>query len=287
MVFWRKQKNEGQQERDERDDKFIHHPREPDLELPTEYDPDLDPEFAHHELAPTETEILEDLQVTPTPQHTPTEDAIEALELADHTSEGGWLSRLSSGLSQSTGRLGQGISDIFTKRKLDEKILQYLEDLLISSDLGTKTAAKIVSEFSFKKFEKDIEPNEVRREMAVIVSGMLEGVTKPLEITKPANGPFVIIVCGVNGAGKTTTIGKLAYDWHVKQRKSVMIAAADTFRAAAVDQLEIWAQRAHVPLFKKDMGADADAVVFEAYEKANKENVEKLMIYTAGRMQKK
>ena len=97
----------------------------------------------------------------------------------------------------------------------------------------------------------------------------------------------MIIVCGVNGAGKTTTIGKLAYDWHVKQRKSVMIAAADTFRAAAVDQLDIWAQRAHVPLFKKDIGADAAAVAFEAYEKAKKENVEILMIDTAGRLQNK
>ncbi len=286
MVFWRKQKNEGQQERD---NKFLHHPREPQLE-PTEDDTDIDSEFAqfaHHELAPTETEILEDLQITPTPRHTPTEDAIEASELADHTQEGGWLSRLSSGLSKSTGRLGQGISEIFTKRKLDAESLQDLEDLLISADLGPKTAAKIVAEFSSKKFEKDIEPHEVRREMAIIVSAMLDGVTKPLEITKPANGPFVIIVCGVNGAGKTTTIGKLAYQWHIKEHRNVMIAAADTFRAAAVNQLDVWAQRAHVRLFKKDIGADAAAVAFEAYEKAKKENVEILMIDTAGRLQNK
>jgi len=286
MVFWRKQKNEGQQERDERDNKFLHHPREPDLE-PSEDNARIDPEFAHHELAPTETEILEDLQITPTPEHTPTEDAAEARDLADHTQEGGWLSRLSFGLSKSTGRLGQGISDIFTKRKLDSESLQDLEDLLISADLGPKTAAKIVAEFSAKKFEKDIEPHEVRREMATIIGGMLDDVTKPLEIKKPENGPFVIIVCGVNGAGKTTTIGKLAHQWHIKEHRNVMIAAADTFRAAAVDQLDVWAQRAHVPLFKKDIGADAAAVAFEAYEKARKENVEILMIDTAGRLQNK
>ncbi len=104
---------------------------------------------------------------------------------------------------------------------------------------------------------------------------------------KPANGPFVILVCGVNGAGKTTTIGKMAYDWHVKQHRKVMIAAADTFRAAAVDQLDIWATRAHVPLFKKDIGADAAAVAFEAYEKAKADGTEILMIDTAGRLQNK
>src|SRR5690606_15160940 len=106
---------------------------------------------------------------------------------------------------------------------------------------------------------------EVRRALANIVSGMLEKVVKPLEITKPDNGPFVILVCGVNGAGKTTTIGKLAYDWHIRQHKKVMIAAGDTFRAAAVDQLDIWAGRAHVPLYKKELGADAAAVAYESY----------------------
>jgi fused signal recognition particle receptor len=287
MVFWRKQKNAGQQEQDERDDKVIHHPREPDLSAPEEDTTGLDSEFAHHELAPTETEIIEDLGVTPTPEHTVLGDAQEAEELADHTTEGGWLSRLTSGLSKSTGRLGQGITDIFTKRKLDSESLQDLEDLLISSDLGPKTAAKVVAEFSSQKFEKDVEPLEVRRALARIIGSSLEDVTKPLEIVKPENGPFVILVCGVNGAGKTTTIGKLAHQWHIKEHRKVMIAAADTFRAAAVDQLDAWANRAHVPLFKKDLGADAAAVAFEAYEQARKDGVEILMIDTAGRLQNK
>ena len=286
MVFWRKQKNEGQQERENREDKLVHHPREPDLE-PVEDNAALDPEFAHHVLAPTETEILDGLEITPTPEHTLTDDAIEREELADHSQEGGWLSRLTSGLSKSTGRLGQGITDIFTKRKLDADSLQDLEDLLITSDLGPKTAAKIVAEFSSQKFDKDIDVAGVRLAMAEIVTGMLEPVAKPLNITKPENGPFVVLVCGVNGAGKTTTIGKMAYDWHVKQHKSLMIAAADTFRAAAVDQLDIWANRAHVPLFKKDIGADAAAVAFEAYEKAKADGIEILMIDTAGRLQNK
>jgi fused signal recognition particle receptor len=287
MVFWRKQKNAGQQEQDERDDKTVHHPREPDLNIPEEDTAGLDSDFVHHELDPAESEIIEDLVLTPTPMHTAVDDAIEAEELADHTKEGGWLSRLTTGLSKSTGRLGQGITDIFTKRKLDAQSLEDLEDLLISSDLGPKTAAKIVAQFSSNKFDKDIEPFEVRRALADIIGTALEPVAQKLEITKPANGPFVLLVCGVNGAGKTTTIGKLAHQWHIKEHRKVMIAAADTFRAAAVDQLDIWAKRAHVPLFKKDLGADAAAVAFEAYEQAKKDGVEILMIDTAGRLQNK
>ncbi len=283
MVFWRKQKNAGQQEQDDRDDKIIHHPREPVLEPLIEDNPVVDRDL----MVETEALIIDEMAILPTPDHTPLDDAREAAELADHTTEGGWLSRLSTGLSKSTGRIGQGISDIFTKRKLDEEALTDLEDVLISADLGPKTAARIVADFSAQKFDKDVDARIVRQSLAGIVGKMLESVAKPLVITKPANGPFVILVCGVNGAGKTTTIGKLAHDWHIKQHKSVMIAAADTFRAAAVDQLDIWAKRAHVPLFKKDIGADAAAVAFEAYEKAKADGVEILMIDTAGRLQNK
>jgi fused signal recognition particle receptor len=287
MVFWRKKKNEAEQEREAREEKLLRPDNEPMLSPDTESEPSLHPEFIQHELAETETEIIEELNPLPTPAHTPVADAIEAQELADHTNEGGWFSRLTSGLSKSTNRLGQGISDIFTKRKLDEETLQDLEDLLISADLGPKTAAKIVSEFSAQKFDKDVAPGIVRHALADIIAEMLDPVARPLEIQKPENGPFVLLICGVNGAGKTTTIGKMAYDWHVKQHRPVMIAAADTFRAAAVDQLDVWAKRAHVPLFKKDIGADAAAVAFEAYQKAKAEGTEILMIDTAGRLQNK
>jgi fused signal recognition particle receptor len=286
MVFWRKQKNEGDQERDERADKILHRPDEPGLEPSLDEEADLDRDFLH-ELDPTETEILDDLEITPTPDHLPTEDADEARELSGSTNNGGWFSRLTTGLSKSTGKLGKGITDIFTKRKLGADTLQDLEDLLISADLGPKTAAKVVAEFSARKFDKDIEAREVKIALADIMTRTLSPVALPLEITKPENGPFVILICGVNGAGKTTTIGKLAHDWHMKRHKKLMIAAADTFRAAAVDQLDVWAARAHVPLFKKDIGADAAAVAFEAYEKAKADGVEILMIDTAGRLQNK
>ncbi len=286
MVFWRKKKNEGAQEQEAKDEEVIHHAGEPALE-PQEDTAELTPDFIQHELDETSSEILDELSITPTPAHTASDDAQEAQELSDHSDEGGWLSRLTSGLSKSTNRLGQGITDIFTKRKLDEDTLADLEDLLITSDIGPKTSAKIISEFSTLKFDKDIGATQVKAALAGIVANMLSPVAKPLVIEKPASGPFVILVCGVNGAGKTTTIGKLAYQWHIKEHLNVMIAAADTFRAAAVDQLDVWAGRAHVPLFKKDLGADSAAVAYEAYEKARADGVEILMIDTAGRLQNK
>lgn len=287
-MFWRKKKNQGEQERQEIEDRVVHHPGEPSIEPALEDDTaDVKDEFIQHEIHETEAEIIDELEITPTPVHHAALDALMDELDKDHSEEGGWFSRLTGGLSKSTNRLGQGITDIFTKRKLDDDALQDLEDLLISSDLGPRTAAEVVEELRSQKFDKDVEPFEVKKALADIVAAVLAPVAKPLEITKPANGPFVILVCGVNGAGKTTTIGKLAYDWHIKQHRKVVIGAADTFRAAAVDQLEVWAQRAHVPLIKKDIGADAAAVAFEAYEKAKADGAEILMIDTAGRLQNK
>lgn len=287
MIFWRKKNNPEASEQEIRDDKILHPAAEPDISQISDNDVALDAEFVRHELEPDTTEIIDTLSIMPTPAHTLVDDAIEAEALADHTIDGGWFSRLSSGLSKSTTRLGQGITDIFTKRKLDEDSLQDLEDLLISSDLGPKTAADIVKQFSAHKFDKSVEPEEIRAALAGIIAESLQPVATPLSIVSPGDGPFVLLICGVNGAGKTTTIGKLAHQWHMKERRSVMIAAADTFRAAAVDQLDIWAKRAHVSLFKKELGADAAAVAFEAYAQAKKDRAEILMIDTAGRLQNK
>ncbi len=196
-----------------------------------------------------------------------------------------WLGRLTGGLSKSSSKLSDNITSVFTKRKLDQDALDELEDILIMSDMGPKTAAKIVSDFSKEKFDKEIDEAEIKNALAQSVTKILEPVAMPLDIT--AQKPFVMLVCGVNGAGKTTTIGKLAHDYHVKQGKKVMIAAADTFRAAAVDQLDVWAQRADVPLIKKDIGADSAAVAYEALEQATAEQADLLMIDTAGRLQNK
>lgn len=287
MVFWRKKNNAAEQEQQEREDKIVHHPREPGIEPPTESDPD--PGHPHIE---TESEIIEDLETAPVPAYQPVEDAREEDELDDHSEEGGWLSRLTRGLAKSTNRFSQGLTDLLVKEKLDQDALDRLEELLIEADLGPKTAAKVIEKFAHGRFGKDVAEQEIREALAETIAGILEPVAKPLLVKKPADGPMTILVCGVNGAGKTTTIGKMAYSYkfgpenHIG-RQSVMIAAADTFRAAAVEQLEIWAKRTSCPLVKKEIGADAAAVAFEAYDRAKREGTDILLIDTAGRLQNK
>lgn len=286
MIFWRNKKRAGEQEREEKEDKLLHHRNDPAIEPPVEYDADIDPEFRQQELTATENTIIDGMGQTPTPVHTLEGDAREYEALRDHTEEGGWLSRLTRGLTKSSSALGTGISDIFTKKKLDADSLEQLEDLLITSDLGPKTAAEIVKGLAAHKFDKDIDGESVKDALAAQITQMLEPVAQPLNI--PADQkPFVILVCGVNGAGKTTTIGKLAYQLHIKQHRKVVLAAGDTFRAAAIEQLDEWAKRAHAPIIKKDIGADAAAVAFEAYEQAKAEKADVLLIDTAGRLQNK
>lgn len=214
-----------------------------------------------------------------------TEPAPETAPNIDRPGET-WVSRLGMGLGKSSARLGQGLTDLVTKKKLDQDTLDQLEELLITADLGPVTAARIVSDLAAGRFGKDISDQELREALAEIVGAMLQPVAQPLAIAKPDNGPFVILVCGVNGAGKTTTIGKLAAQWGRDGRK-VMIAAADTFRAAAVEQLKVWSDRSGAAFFSKGEGADAAAVAFESYQKACVEGADILMIDTAGRLQNK
>lgn len=288
MIFWRKKKNEVQQEQEQHDEELLHPEGEPAIEPEIEADEPKIDEDVQNTLNETEEEILEELEPTPVPVHTPEEDAQEVEDLdTDHDKEGGWLSRLTSGLTKSTTKITQGITDVLTKKKLDQDMLEELEDVLITADLGPKTAAKIIEDFSKDRFGKDISEEEVKLALAESMSKILEPVAKPLETPKPADGPFVILVCGVNGAGKTTTIGKIAHDFVLNQKKSVMLAAGDTFRAAAVEQLKVWAERVHCPIVTKDIGADAAAVAFEAYGKAKDDGRDILMIDTAGRLQNK
>ncbi len=286
MMFWRNKKRAVEQEREAKEDKLLHHRNDPAIEPPTEYDADLDQAFKQNELIESETTLIDNIAQIPTPAHTIEEDAREYEDLRDHTEEGGWLSRLTRGLTKSSNALGTGIADIFTKKKLDAESLEQLEDLLIMSDLGPKTAAKIVADLSAHKFEKDIDADSIKEVLADKIAAVIEPVARPLDIPTDKK-PFVMLVCGVNGAGKTTTIGKLAYKLHVKDHRKVMVAAGDTFRAAAIEQLGEWAKRAHVPIVQKEIGADAAAVAFEAYEKAKAEGADVLMIDTAGRLQNK
>ncbi|MEX0923549.1 MAG: signal recognition particle-docking protein FtsY [Rhodovibrionaceae bacterium] len=194
----------------------------------------------------------------------------------------GWLSRLKQGLSRSSSKLGDGIAGIFTKRRLDEAALEELEELLIAADLGVATAAKLTANLAKSKFDKDVEPNEVREALAADIARILEPVARPLEL-KPDAKPQVILVVGVNGSGKTTTIGKLA-KLYGDQGRSVMLAAGDTFRAAAIEQLQIWGERIGCPVVAKAPGADAAGLAFDALEQARREGRDLLLIDTAGRL---
>ena len=197
----------------------------------------------------------------------------------------GWFARLKAGLSRSSGKIGEGISAIFTKRKLDDAALEELEELLISADLGVTTAAKLTADLAKEKFDKEVSPEEVRGALAEDIAGILEPVAQPLALD-PANRPHVVLVVGVNGSGKTTTIGKLATHYSREGRK-VLIAAGDTFRAAAIEQLQIWGERSGCPVVAKQPGADAAGLAFEALERARAEGHDLLLIDTAGRLHNK
>jgi fused signal recognition particle receptor len=198
---------------------------------------------------------------------------------------GGWLRRLTRGLARSSTALSSGIGGVFTKRRLDEAALAELEDLLIQADLGVATALEIATKLKAERFDKDIAPDEVRAFLAEEIAARLEPVAKPL-VVDPAARPFVILVVGVNGSGKTTTIGKLAARFGA-EGKSVLVAACDTFRAAAIEQLAIWGARAGAAVVRGEVGADAAGLAFDALARARADGTDILMIDTAGRLQNK
>lgn len=196
----------------------------------------------------------------------------------------GWFGRLKAGLSRSAGQLGEQISALFTKRKLDRAALDELEETLIAADLGVSTAGKIVAAIAKDRFDKDISADEIRLALAESVAPLLQPVEKPLLLDGAR--PQVILVVGVNGVGKTTTIGKIASKLH-DDGKTVMLAAGDTFRAAAIEQLKIWGERAKAPVLARETGADAAGLAFDALTQAQADGIDVLMIDTAGRLQNK
>jgi len=196
-----------------------------------------------------------------------------------------WLSRLRSGLSKSTKRVTESITSLFTKKKLDQETLNELEDALIQADLGVGVAARLVEKLGKERFGKEVTDEEVRAAFADDIAEILQPVAMPL-VLEAARKPHVVLVVGVNGSGKTTTIAKLA-NLHKREGRKVMLAAGDTFRAAAVEQLKIWGERAGVPVISRDAGADAAGLAFEALERARAEGCDVLLIDTAGRLHNK
>ena len=197
----------------------------------------------------------------------------------------GWLSRLRAGLSKSTKRVTESITSLFTKKKLDQQTLDELEDALIQADLGVTVAARLIAKLGKERFGREVTEEEVRAAFADDIAEILQPVAQPL-VLDPALKPHVVLVIGVNGSGKTTTIAKLA-NLYKREGRKVMLAAGDTFRAAAVEQLKVWGDRAGVPVIARDTGADAAGLAYEALERAKAEGCDVLLIDTAGRLHNK
>ena len=242
------------------------------------------------ETTPDYVEDIEDQAVAPEPEPEPEVETIPVaidppavVEVPVEAPRQGWFARLASGLKRSSDQLTGSITSVFTKRKLDAATLDELEDVLIQADLGIETAMAITETLRRDRFDRDVSGEDVRAVLAAEVEKVLTPVARPLEID-PAQKPFVILMIGVNGSGKTTTIGKLAQKF-AAEGKSVMLAAGDTFRAAAIEQLQVWGQRTNAPVISRPAGADASGLAFDAVTQAKAEGRDILIIDTAGRLQ--
>lgn len=239
-------------------------PPEPEPEAP------LAPEVLMGEAAPLPLAPAEPIAAAPEPAPQPKKS---------------WWRRLTEGLSRTSSALTTGITELFTKRKLDAGTLEDLEDILIQADLGLATSARIAKAVGEGRYDKHIAPDEVRGILAREVEAILTPVALPLAIDATKK-PFVILMVGVNGSGKTTTIGKLAAKFRAEGR-SVMLAAGDTFRAAAIEQLKVWGERTGAEVVSGQQGADAAGLAFEALQKAKAAGTDILLVDTAGRLQNK
>jgi fused signal recognition particle receptor len=194
-----------------------------------------------------------------------------------------WWQRLRQGLSRSSSALGGGIADIFTKRKLNAETLEELEDVLIRADLGATAARRITDAVGKGRYDRSVSPDEVKHILASEIENVLGPLAQPLIIDK-SKSPFVILVIGVNGSGKTTTIGKLAAKFS-RDGMKVVLAAGDTFRAAAIEQLRIWGARLDCEVFARESGGDAAGLGFDALKAAREQRADLLIMDTAGRLQ--
>ncbi len=197
----------------------------------------------------------------------------------------GFLSRLKEGLTRSTQKLTTGITAVFTKRKLDDAALEELEELLISADLGPDAAARIIAGFRASRFGREVTDAEVKSALSEEIAAILQPVAQPLVIDRTLR-PHVVLVVGVNGTGKTTTIGKLALQYKQEGMRAVLVAG-DTFRAAAVEQLQVWGGRTGAPVVSGPPNSDAAGLAFDALTQARADGADVLLIDTAGRLHNK
>ena len=225
-----------------------------------------------------ESEIVEDIKDELQP--------VVEIETREKPSEGGFFSRLVKGLLKTKQNIGAGFRSFFLGKKIDDELFEELEEQLLIADIGVPTTSKIIKNLTEHASRKELQDAELLyQQLKVEMADILEPVAQPLEIDSTKK-PYVILMVGVNGVGKTTTIGKLACKFQA-EGKSVMLAAGDTFRAAAVEQLQVWGERNHIPVVAQSTGSDSASVIFDAMQSAAARNIDILIADTAGRLQNK
>ena len=225
-----------------------------------------------------ESEIVEDIKDELQP--------VVEIETREKPSEGGFFSRLVKGLLKTKQNIGAGFRSFFLGKKIDDELFEELEEQLLIADIGVPTTSKIIKNLTEHASRKELQDAELLyQQLKVEMADILEPVAQPLEIDSTKK-PYVILMVGVNGVGKTTTIGKLARKFQA-EGKSVMLAAGDTFRAAAVEQLQVWGERNHIPVVAQSTGSDSASVIFDAMQSAAARNIDILIADTAGRLQNK
>jgi fused signal recognition particle receptor len=248
-------------------------PQEPLPRIVTEAGPELRPDITAADLGSPEPAPAE---VLPSPAPAPESKPDPAR---------GWWQRLTEGMRRTSSSLSESVTGLFTKRRLDAATLEELEDALVQADLGVPTAMRITEAISSGRYNKEISPQEVKTSLAGEVEKTLQPVAQPLTVDR-LHKPYVILMVGVNGAGKTTTIGKLSQKFR-QQGLKVMLAAGDTFRAAAIEQLKVWGERVGAPVLSRAQGADAAGLAYDALQEARANGSDVLLIDTAGRLQNK
>ena len=196
----------------------------------------------------------------------------------------GFFSRIAAGLRKSSSKISESVAAVFTKRKLDRAALDELEDLLISADLGAPAAMRVTERLARDRFDKEVTDEEVKTALAEVVAESLTPLEAPIDLSGPA--PRILLFVGVNGSGKTTTLGKIAVKLTREGRRPLLVAG-DTFRAAAIEQVSVWGERARAPVEKRELGADAAGLAFDAIVRAESEGRDVVLIDTAGRLQNK
>ena len=225
-----------------------------------------------------ESEIVEDIKDELQP--------VVEIETREKPSEGGFFSRLVKGLLKTKQNIGAGFRSFFLGKKIDDELFEELEEQLLIADIGVPTTSKIIKNLTEHASRKELQDAELLyQQLKVEMADILEPVAQPLVIDTMKK-PYVILMVGVNGVGKTTTIGKLARKFQA-EGKSVMLAAGDTFRAAAVEQLQVWGERNHIPVVAQSTGSDSASVIFDAMQSAAARNIDILIADTAGRLQNK